>query len=48
MCLQCHGSKDIQIKPDVYKSLQKLYPKDKAIGYNDNQVRGIWSISFKK
>jgi hypothetical protein len=48
MCLQCHGSKDVQIKPNVYKTLEELYPKDKAIGYSDNQVRGIWSISFKK
>jgi hypothetical protein len=26
----------------------KLYPKDLAIGYNENEVRGIWSITFDK
>ncbi len=44
-CLQCHGT---QIKPDVQKQILKLYPKDLAVGYTENQVRGIWSISFDK
>ncbi len=29
-------------------SLDKLYPKDKARGYSENEIRGIWSITFKK
>ena len=45
MCLQCHGK---QIKPEVSKQIMKLYPKDLAIGYNENEVRGIWSITFEK
>lgn len=45
MCLQCHGK---QIKPEVSKQIMKLYPKDLAIGYNENEVRGIWSITFDK
>lgn len=45
MCLQCHGN---QIKPDVQKQILKLYPKDLAVGYSENQVRGIWSITFNK
>lgn len=45
MCLQCHGT---QIKPDVKKQILKLYPNDLAIGYSENQLRGIWSITFDK
>ncbi len=45
MCLQCHGK---QIKPDVQKQILKLYPKDLAVGYSENEIRGIWSITFNK
>ena len=45
MCLQCHGK---QIKPEVQRQVLKLYPKDLAVGYNENEVRGIWSITFDK
>jgi nitrate reductase cytochrome c-type subunit len=45
MCLQCHGK---QIKPKVSQQIMKLYPKDLAIGYNESEVRGIWSITFDK
>ena len=45
MCLQCHGK---QIKPNVQKQILKLYPKDLAVGYNESEVRGVWSITFDK
>ena len=45
MCLQCHGK---QIKPEVERQILKLYPKDLAVGYDENEVRGIWSITFTK
>ena len=45
MCLQCHGT---QIKPEVQKQILKLYPSDLAVGYGENEVRGIWSITFEK
>lgn len=48
MCLQCHGSLNKELKPNTYKTIKGLYPNDKAIGYDVNQVRGIWSISFDK
>lgn len=47
MCLQCHGNKD-QIKPEVLQNIKKLYPNDLAIGYGENEIRGIWSINFEK
>ncbi|RXJ49664.1 Tll0287-like domain-containing protein [Gelidibacter gilvus] len=47
MCLQCHGqSKDIV--PSTLKKLTFLYPKDKALGYDLNEVRGIWKVTFDK
>lgn len=47
MCLKCHGSPDEQIQPETMKALKELYPADQAIDYDVNQVRGIWSITFK-
>ncbi len=47
MCLQCHGKPE-NIKPEVRAKTLKLYPQDLAIGYGENEVRGIWSITFDK
>lgn len=47
MCLQCHGKQE-SIKPEVLKKIKILYPNDLAVGYNENEVRGIWSITFDK
>jgi cytochrome c553 len=48
MCLQCHGEKSKQIKEGSLDKLAELYPSDKATGYGENEVRGIWSIVFEK
>lgn len=48
MCLQCHGKPNTTINSETLKKITALYPNDKAIGYDVNQVRGIWSISFDK
>jgi len=48
MCLQCHGKPNNDIDPKTVDALRRLYPNDKAIGYENNQVRGIWSIAFEK
>lgn len=48
MCIQCHGKPNENIKPDIITALTQLYPNDKAINYGVNEVRGIWSISFKE
>ena len=47
MCLQCHGQPE-QMQPEVIKKLQDLYPNDKAVGYSENEVRGLWSIEFEE
>lgn len=48
MCLQCHGIPNKQIKPKTLSVLKEFYPNDLATGYTENEVRGIWSIHFKK
>lgn len=45
MCLQCHGKK---VEDKVRLQTLKLYPNDLAVGYEENEVRGIWSITFDK
>ena len=41
-CLACHGGK---IKAEVAAVLDKLYPDDKARGYNAGDIRGAFTIS---
>ena len=48
MCLQCHGSPKKDIKTEVLTALTNLYPEDKATGYGVNEIRGIWSITYKQ
>lgn len=48
MCLQCHGTAKTQVRENTLSELKKLYPNDKALGYDINQVRGIWNVSFSK
>jgi hypothetical protein len=45
MCLQCHGKPE-RIDVDVLEKINLLYPNDLATGYEENEVRGIWSIEF--
>lgn len=47
MCLQCHGKPE-NITNEVRLKTLKLYPNDLAVGYSENEVRGIWSITFNK
>lgn len=48
MCLQCHGKPNDQIATNSMAAIKKLYPNDMAIGYDINQIRGIWNVSFDK
>lgn len=47
MCLQCHGKPNEQIQSETWATLKNLYPMDKAVGYEANEVRGIWAINFE-
>jgi hypothetical protein len=46
LCLQCHGNKEIT--NDVLARIQILYPNDKATGYTENQIRGLWVVEQRK
>jgi uncharacterized protein YuzE len=46
ICLNCHGTPITNIDPKVSLILNTKYPYDKAVGYKENEVRGIWSITF--
>lgn len=48
VCLQCHGTIDTEILPETKKQIHKLYPKDKAIAYGVNELRGIWVVEMDK
>ncbi|CAH8283208.1 uncharacterized protein DUF3365 [Mariniflexile fucanivorans] len=48
MCLQCHGKPNETIEKSTLTKIKNLYHTDKAIGYDVNEVRGIWSITFDK
>lgn len=48
MCLQCHGRPLLDINTNTLSQIKKLYPKDLATGYRENEIRGIWSITFNK
>lgn len=48
MCLQCHGKPNDQLMPETLARLKNLYPADQAIGYDANEVRGIWVVNFDK
>ena len=46
-CVGCHGTPD-KIPAEVKKALAASYPKDKAVGYTDGDLRGIISITVKE
>jgi len=46
MCLQCHGQQGSQITDATYKMIHESYPDDKATGYGENELRGIWVVEF--
>lgn len=48
MCLQCHGVKDKDINAATLSKINSLYPDDKATGYAENQIRGIWVVEMTK
>lgn len=46
-CLACHGKVEEFVAVKTDSIIKSLYPNDKAIGYNEGDLRGIWSITFK-
>ena len=44
MCLQCHGEPVKNVQAKVATKIADLYPNDLAMGYKENEVRGLISI----
>lgn len=42
LCLQCHG-KSNDMDPELISQLKELYPEDRALEYEMNQLRGAFS-----
>jgi hypothetical protein len=47
MCRACHGPPD-RIDPAVRAALQARYPKDRAIGFRDGEIRGWFWVEISK
>lgn len=47
MCLNCHGDPGSTLADDTYETILSMYPTDRAIGYKEGDLRGIWSVKFK-
>ncbi len=45
-CLACHGKVEEFVSVKTDSIIKSLYPNDKATGYNEDDLRGIWSITF--
>jgi len=48
LCLNCHGEVGSQINEETNNLLNSLYPEDKAKGHQMGDLRGIWSLVFRK
>jgi hypothetical protein len=42
VCLKCHGA---NIEPDVEAALKQNYPRDKARGFKEGDIRGAFTIT---
>ena len=46
MCLQCHGNTGTDLLPETATKIASLYPDDKATGYGENQLRGLFVVEM--
>ncbi len=47
-CLACHGIPGETMQHEADSIIKQLYPKDKATGFKEGDLRGMWSITFQK
>lgn len=48
LCLQCHGSRETDISPSTWNTIQARYPEDRAFGFALGELRGIWVVDMKR
>jgi hypothetical protein len=46
LCLNCHGTPGKNITPELQKTIDELYPGDKATDFKKGWLRGMWAITF--
>lgn len=44
LCLSCHGQ---ELSADVESILKEKYPEDKALGYQEGDIRGAFSLVYR-
>lgn len=44
-CLKCHGTKE-EISEGTAKIIAEKYPNDKATGYHEGDLRGMWKVGI--
>ena len=47
-CISCHGHPESQVKTETLSALAEAYPNDKATGFEEGDLRGLWKITFNK
>ena len=48
LCLSCHGNPADDIHRDTLAQIKAMYPSDEATGFKMGELRGLWSIDFKR
>ncbi len=48
LCVKCHGKVGETMDAADYEAIKKTYPADQAFGYAEGDLRGMWSIVFKR
>lgn len=47
-CVACHGVLGETMKHETDSIIKVLYPNDKAVGFKEGDLRGMWSITYKE
>jgi hypothetical protein len=47
-CLKCHGDPGTEIAQETLKKIKEHYPDDLATGFEVNDFRGAWKVTFNK
>jgi len=47
LCLNCHGTPGVELRPENLAVIRRLYPEDEAIGFKLGDLRGLWRIDFR-
>lgn len=48
LCLQCHGKPNTDVSVATLEKINTLYPKDQALGYSMNELRGLWVVEMER